>query len=312
MKVIKSLRALGKIAIKNSVVTIGVFDGVHAGHRKIVTELVRRAKATRSKSVIMTFDPHPLRVLKGKAYVPSITSLEHRIRLLGALGADYTVILKFTKKFSNLTPYDFTTKILVKKLGAKEIFAGENFYFGRAASSGVKTLERLAGRFSFKVRIIPPVMVKGHVISSSFIRHLIMAGDLDRASKFLARPVSILGTVMRGDRRGRILGFPTANINPHHEAIPPSGVYAVKVVCRKKVLNGVLNIGRRPTFYKGDESAEPSIEVHIFDFNKNIYGEDLEIIFIKRIRPEKRFADREGLAEQIRRDAAKAKKALQV
>ena len=198
-------------------------------------------------------------------------------------------------------------RILLDKLGARGIYVGENFYFGRGARADAKALRVLSGDFNFKVNIMRPIRKGNRVVSSSLIRRLIMDGRIDEASKLLGRPVSILGTVVRGRRRGRILGYPTANINPHHEAIPPSGVYAVKVNYGGEIFKGVLNIGIRPTFLKRDEEAEPTIEVHILDFDEKIYGEDLEILFVKKIRDEIKFKHREALRRQIRQDDREAR-----
>lgn len=310
MKIIRGLKNLKDGINGGSILTIGIFDGVHIGHRKIIREVVRRAKVLKAKSVVLTFDPHPSKILDPKGKVPSLASLEHRIRLIDSLGVDYLIILAFTRSLAAISPERFVKNILMRKLALKEIFVGENFYFGKGARASIKTLSMLSEDLGFKVRIIKPVRTDGHIISSTLIRRLIVNGAFSKASKFLGRPVSILGTVVKGLRRGRILGYPTANINPHHEAIPPSGVYAVKVKFKDRFLKGVLNIGVRPTFYKNTEAVEPTIEVHIFDFDRKIYGDDLEIIFIKKLRDERKFKNRDNLVFQIRRDEEMARKSF--
>ncbi len=292
--------------------TIGVFDGVHVGHKKIIERIVDRARRSHLKSVVLTFDPHPFKVLNPHAKIPSLISLKHRIALIGAIGVDYTVILKFTRPLSRVSPESFVKKILVDKLGMKEICVGENFYFGNGAMAGIAVLKKIGARLSFKVEAIKPVMSGSRVVSSSLIRALIIKGDIRAASRFLGRPISILGTVASGDGRGRLLGFPTANIDPHHEAIPPAGVYAVLVKLGKDIFKGVLNIGVRPTFFKDSRISEPAIEAHILDFNKDIYGKDLEIIFIKKLRDEALFKDKHELMLQIKKDVRQARAILRL
>jgi riboflavin kinase/FMN adenylyltransferase len=303
MKVIRGLRSF-RDNIEKSAVTVGVFDGVHIGHQKVIKRAVSRARKIGGKSVVVTFDPHPAKVLNPKARVPSLTSLNHRIRLIGRLGADYLVIVRFTKALSRIAPHEFVRKTLIGKLGMRELCVGENFCLGRGGKTGVKELASIAKELCFALRAIKPVRIRGRQVSSSGIRHLIVEGNLAAASRSLSRPVSILGTVVKGSRRGRILGFPTANINPHHEAIPPSGVYAVFVSFGKKVYDAVLNIGVRPTF---GQEIDPTIEVHIFDFWGTIYGKDLEISFARKLRDERRFSNRHELASQIVRDAESAR-----
>lgn len=303
MKVINGLKGM----IKYGVVTIGVFDGVHIGHKKIIREVVKRAKVLKAKSIVLTFDPHPSKILNSRMYIPRLASLKHRIKLIGQLGVDYLVVIKFTRPVLNMPPEKFVKSILIRRLGLKEIYVGENFYFGKGAGAGVNALKKMARDFGFKIKIFKPIKREGHIVSSSLIRQLIVNGDIVKASRLLGRPVSILGTVVRGNKRGRILGFPTANINPHHEAIPPDGVYAIRIRFKDKLFRGILNIGVRPTFCKNSKACEPTIEVHIFNFNKKLYGEDLEVIFVKKMRNEKRFADRDSLVCQIKRDAEKAR-----
>ncbi|MDD5495751.1 MAG: bifunctional riboflavin kinase/FAD synthetase [Candidatus Omnitrophica bacterium] len=309
MKVIHGLKNI-KHPIKASVLTIGVFDGVHAGHRAIIKAVVKRAEELNLESVVLTFDPHPSKVTHPGSIAKSLISLDHRIRLIEALGVETLLILKFTAALSKVPADHFARKVLAETLGAKEIFVSENFYFGKGADSGIGSLKRVGNKMGFRVRVVPPVKMAGHIVSSSRIRSLIMEGELRRAAGLLGRPVSILGTVVKGHRRGRILGFPTANINPHHEAIPPSGVYAVRIKFGKKRLNGLLNIGIRPTFHKNEGFNEPTIEVHIFNFDKKIYGRDLELTFVKKLRNEKKFATAEELIAQIREDEKAAHRVL--
>ncbi|MFH1189114.1 MAG: bifunctional riboflavin kinase/FAD synthetase [Candidatus Omnitrophota bacterium] len=309
MKVIYGLRGLRKFN-KPAVVAIGVFDGLHVGHRRIITRAVREAKRLKLKSAVLTFYPHPVRLLHpGAPDASSLISLDHRIRLIGELGVDTLVILRFSRAIADITPEDFARKILAGKLGVREICVGEDFRFGKGARAGVRELKRLGGPLGFKVNTVKPVRVGRHVVSSSLIRRLITSGDLAKASKLLGRRVSVLGTVISGARLARELGYPTANLNPHHEIIPPAGVYAVFVNYRKKSYKGVLNIGLRPTFYS-PRDRESAIEVHIFGFRRKIYGRNLEVFFVKKLRDEVAFAGKSELIGQIRRDETAARDAL--
>jgi riboflavin kinase/FMN adenylyltransferase len=300
MKVLRGLHEL-HLAPKSSVVTIGVFDGVHAGHVKVIRRAVARGRAAGLKSVVITFEPHPAKVLRRSSGVPSLISLDHRIRLIKALSPDYLVVLNFTKALAALTSEAFAKDILASHAGAKEAYVGDNFYFGKGAGAGPQELKKLGKRFGFKVAVVRSVKIDRKKISSSLIRKLITAGRLSEAAKFLARPVSVLGTVVSGANLARELGYPTANLNPHHEVIPPSGVYAVLVRHGKRLFKGVLNIGVRPTFY-APRDREPAIEVHIFGFRERIYGHDLEVFFLRKIRRERKFRTKEDLIRQIGQD----------
>jgi riboflavin kinase/FMN adenylyltransferase len=301
------LRGLGRLRLPEggSITTIGVFDGVHLAHARIIGGAVKRARALGLKSVVITFDPHPARVLGGAAGVPSLISLEHRIRLIGALGPDYIVVARFTRSFAALKPEAFASRVLVSKAGAREVYIGDNFYFGRGASAGPASLEKIGRRLGFRVHIVPAVRIGSRRVSSSAIRALVRSGRLAEASRLLGRPVSVYGTVARGARIARELGYPTANINPHHEVTPPSGVYAVCANRAGRIYKGILNIGTRPTFY-APRDREPAIEVHMFGFRRKIYGEDIEVSFIKKIRDERRFRSARDLVRQIHKDERRA------
>jgi riboflavin kinase/FMN adenylyltransferase len=252
----------------------------------------------------VTFNPHPRRVLNPNSNVPSLTSLGHRLKLIKAIGVDFFLVIKFTKLFSGIKAEDFVKKILVNKLAIKNLVVGENFLFGHRQSGDLRFLKRLGERFGFQVFWVRPVRMKGAIISSTRIRNIIQKGRLEEASRMLGRPLTILGTVVKGRHIGRRLGFPTANIDPHHETIPPNGVYAVYVRTDKKPCRkAVLNIGTRPTFCRG---KEPVLELHILNFKKYIYGKDIEIIFRQKIRNERRFYCIEALRRQIQKDILRA------
>lgn len=295
------------MSIKGSVVTIGVFDGVHIGHRAVIKKVVQRAQAIGEIGVAVTFDPHPMTILSTGHFVPSLISLKHRIRLIKDLGIDKVQVINFDKRIAKMLPEKFVKDIVIKKLNAKEIFVGEDFCFGAGAQADAKALKEIGRAYGLKVSIVKHVKKDGAIVSSSIIRKFVIKGEIDMASRLLGRPYSILGTVVGGAKLARILGYPTANLNPHHEAVPPNGVYAVKVKFNGKFFKGVMNIGVRPTFYDHGHDKEPSIEVHIFGFHGSIYGKDLEILFVKRIRAEKKFNTIDSLIEQVRKDEKAAK-----
>ena len=298
MKVIYGLNNL-KCQKKSSVVTIGIFDGVHIGHQKILKETVRQAKTKGLTAAVVTFHPHPQKVLGGAFFKSTIISLGHRLKLLQNSGIDLCVVVKFTPAFSKRPTGWFIKRVLVNKLKAETLIVGSGFKIGKEAMPAEK-FKKLLASDGLNLEVIPAQKYKGKVISSSLIRNLIEKGRLDNASKLLGKGITIYGTVISGKRRGRTLGFRTANIDPHHEVIPPQGVYVVKVRIDKKYYKGVLNIGFCPTFkYK---QKEPAIEVHIIGFNASLYNKHIELFFVKKIRPEKHFKSKEALREQISRD----------
>lgn len=288
MEVIYGIKHIKKY--RKPVVAIGVFDGLHLGHRKILKETVAFSRRIKGTSIVFTFWPHPQRQ-------ESLYSLEHRLRLIAELGLDVCIVVKFNKAFANISAEDFINDVLIKRLGAYCIHTGRNFRFGRAASGDFKLLKKFSNIYNFKFKAFNAVKKEAHPVSSTYIRRLITAGKLEKARQLLAKPVTVLGTVIRGISLAGRLGFPTANIDPHHEVLPPGGIYAVKVIFKKNKLNGVCFIGK-------------NIEVHIFNFNKNIYGKYLEIQFIKKIRKVRKFANRQALISQIKKDIKLAKKLL--
>lgn len=275
---------------------LGVFDGVHRGHSRILKETAAKAQRLKGTSLVLTFWPHPQRQ-------ESLISLKHRLSLIEQFGIDICIAVNFNKNFADISAADFVKRILFKKLGARYIYIGRNFNFGRNAKGNFKTLKKLSKIFNFRLKVFEVVKINNRTISSSYIRTLIRKGRLNEAKKLLGRSVSIMGTVIKGSSLAKELGFPTANIDPHHEIVPPSGVYAVKVLLSnaraRRALNGVCNIGVKPTFKQSDERY---IEVYIFNFAQKIYGKRLELQFIKKLREEKKFTSRAALVEQIKRD----------
>ena len=305
MKVFYGVRHIDR-KLKLAAVAVGVFDGLHSGHKKIISALMRVSKKKGLVPAVVTFNPHPDNILTKNKKIPMLCSLEHRLSLISKLGVELCVVLKFDRAFANISCDTFMNQILIKRLGMKHLVVGERFSFGKERLRGIDDLKKMAGNFDLNVSVVVAKRYKSRVISSSMIRSLIEKGRLRIASKLLGRHVSVLGTVIHGQKRGRIIGFRTANIDPHHEAIPPSGVYAAYAMLGRRIYKSVVNVGRRPTFLGKD----PVIEVHIFDFTRDIYGKDIEVLFKQKLRPERRFKNEHKLCEQIKRDALRAEKML--
>jgi riboflavin kinase/FMN adenylyltransferase len=278
---------------KNPVVALGVFDGLHRGHRAILQSAVKKAQGINGTSVVLTFSPHPQKE-------KSLYSLKHRLRLISELGVDVCIVVNFSASFAKMSAVNFIAKILIKRIGCRFVYIGENFHFGRGGSGDYKLLSCWAKENKFRIKIFKVIKSNGRPISSTAIRSLIKRAEIREAERLLGRRVSVLGSVIRGSRIARVLGFPTANINPHHEVVPPPGIYAARIIFSAKQYDGICYIGSRPTI--GLKKNPIQIEVHIFDFNKNIYGRFMEIQFVKLIRPDKKFASLKDLSAQIRQD----------
>jgi len=296
MRVIYGLNQIKRF--RKPVVALGVFDGVHVAHRRILKETVKKAKTIKGTSTVITFWPHPQQE-------KNLYSLGHRLKLIAGLNIDICIVIKFSYAFSQISAEDFIRNILVKRIGAKHVYVGENFRFGRQGNGNFRTLKKLSSNYNFKLKVFSLIKANKRSISSTYIRHLISVGKLDTARKLLTRPVSILGTVIKGTSLAAKLGFPTANINLHHEVLPPSGVYAVLVFLNHRRFKGVCNIGSKPTFQK---TIDKHIEVHIFGFRQNIYGKDLEIQFIKKLRDERKFSSPQSLVQQVKKDIESGKR----
>lgn len=277
---------------------MGVFDGVHRGHVHILGETVKKARAIGGTGIALTFWPHPQKE-------DSIYCLPHRLRLIAKTGIGVAIVINFNKSFAEIKAQDFIKNILVRRIRARYIYIGKNFRFGKSAKGDIRLLNKFSPIYGFFLKTFSVLKVNNKPISSTYIRNLISKGNLKSAEHLLSRRVSILGTVIKGDSLATRLGYPTANINPHHEILPPSGIYAVKVIFNKKLFNGICYIGSRPTI---EMLSAKRIEVHIFNFKKNIYGKYLEIQFIKKLREDKRFTSCQALARQIKKDMSLVKK----
>ena len=287
---------------------IGVFDGVHLGHQRVMGQARDDARAADGTAVVLTFDPHPMRVLQPDKAPLLLTSTEHKLALIDKLGMDACLLLAFDKLFSLTPPEQFINTVARQTNQLQEICVGTRFRFGHDRIGDVRLMEALAPQYGFVAREIKSVMLGDEMISSTAIRQHVLNGQLDRAAAMLGRPFSILGTVEPGDHRGRELGFPTANLNPHNEVLPPDGVYAVRVIIGSEHFCGLVNIGVRPTF----ASTQPLrvLEVHILDFSRQLYDHKVEVLFLSKLRDEQKFASAEVLKTQIAADIHTARQIL--
>lgn len=290
----------------NSVITLGNFDGLHLGHQELVRMVMKRAAEIHGQSMVVTFRPHPLKVLAPDKCPELISIYEEKIELFKKLGIDVLIKIPFNLHFAEMTPREFVKKILCDLLGAKEIFVGFNYRFGKGREGNIETLKEMGREFGFKVNEVEQISVDGEIISSTKIRSFIKEGEVEHAARLLGRPYAITGIVIRGDSRGKSLGFPTANIASKHMIIPSNGVYAVKLYARDTCHDGIVNIGLRPTF----DTKTLAIEVHVFDFNEDLYGEEVTVYFIKKLRTEKKFDSADALITQITKDITEAKAVL--
>lgn len=305
MKVIHDLSEYPS-SLRNTVATLGNFDGVHRGHQKIFQALLEEAASCSAQPLVVTFFPHPLKILAPARAPRAITTLEERLRLVEACGVPLVLCLPFTPELARVAPEDFVRDTLVAALGVRKILVGEDFRFGRDREGDIRLLRDMGKEFGFAVRRIRPLRVGGEQVSSTRIRQLIQEGRVRESARLLGRYYGFTGTVVRGDGRGRTLGVPTANLQTDSELFPPKGVYAVLAQLGDRTLPGVANLGTKPTF-SGHSFA---IEVHLFDFEDDLYGQSLRIDFVDRLREERRFESVQGLVEQMTHDLREARARL--
>ena len=294
-----------------SVATLGVFDGVHVGHAEVIRQVVTAARERGCRAVIVTFDRHPAVVLSGPGpgALPALTSLEHRIRLFAGLGVGLCVVVRFSRDVARIEPQDFARRVFRDLLSAELVILGYDCRFGRDGRGDVALCAKLGPELGFEVRVVPAVEVDGLPVSSTAIRKAVLNGDLQGAARLLGRPFSLYGTVVRGDGRGRALGCPTANLDLHNEAVPPDGVYAGRASADGGPVPAVVSIGTRSTFHREPTSARV-VEVHLIGRSEGLYGKDLEIQFVQRLREQRTFTSAEGLKKQIERDVEAARRLL--
>ncbi len=305
MRILTSLDAL-PADFGPSVVTIGNFDGVHLGHRAVFQCLVEKARQYGVSSVVLTFYPHPLKVLAPDKAPSLINTRDEKRRLIEASNIDYLIEIPFDQKFASMNAGDFVDQVLVKSLRVKDVVIGYDYAFGKGREGTVEFLKQCGGSLGFWVDVIEPVRSDKQVYSSTAIRNLVSAGDVSTAANLLGRHYNLEGIVVHGYQRGRKLGFPTANLSSEKELLPAPGVYAAKVKYLDEFFNAVVNLGFRPTFGKCDYA----IEVHLLNFDKSIYGESMRVYFYERIRPELSFDSTNDLVSEIFTDIRKAEALL--
>ena len=284
---------------------IGVFDGVHLGHQAVISTSATHARDADGTPVVVTFDPHPAKVLRPDEAPHLLTATQHKIALIRDLGVAHLLVVHFDRAFAATPPEEFVQQLVTEAKPLREICVGHEWSFGRNRAGNLALLQKLGAQFGFDVVGIKPVAVKGTVVSSTAIRHAVENGDLRKAAEMLGRDYTILGTVRRGDQLGRKLGFPTANLSAHSEQFPPNGVYVAEAKLDGATFCGVANLGYRPTV--SGEKSDRLLELHLFDFNKDIYGEDVEVRFVRYLRPEKKFDSLDELKAQIARDVQNAR-----
>ncbi|MCA1589436.1 MAG: bifunctional riboflavin kinase/FAD synthetase [Acidobacteria bacterium] len=288
---------------KPTVLTLGVFDGLHLGHQKIMRTVVERAQSVAAVPTAVTFDPHPRAVLHPESSPPLLQTLDQRLANLELIGIEQTIVIAFDRAFAEQSAEVFLKDIVHDRLHAKEVYLGKGFAFGKNRGGNIELLKQMSGELGFFADEVEEVKLRDQRISSSQIRRLLDDGRVNLARRMLGRPYGVEGVIVRGDRRGHTIGFPTANLKPHNRVIPKFGVYATATLIDGHWRRSITNVGIRPTFAT---DAEPSIESYIFDFDRELYGDVLRVRFLHRIRDEQKFAGIEELKAQIERDSRRA------
>src|SRR5438128_6234995 len=304
METVRSISELSKLP-GSLFLAIGVFDAVHRGHQAVISTSAEHSRSANGTPVVVTFDPHPEKVLRPQVAPHLLTATPHKIALIRDLGVAHLLIITFDKQFAATEPEEFVHELVEHSKPLREICVGHEWSFGKNRRGNLKLLNQFGARFDFGVVGIPPVTVNGELVSSTTIRQAVEAGDLPKAARMLGREYTILGTVVSGDDRGKKIGFPTANLSAHNEQFPPNGVYFAQAKLDGVMYPGVMNLGYRPTVDTG--KSERILEIHLVDFERDIYGKDVEVRFIRYLRPEKKFESVEALARQIDLDVKQAR-----
>jgi riboflavin kinase/FMN adenylyltransferase len=289
---------------RGGAVAIGNFDGVHRGHAALLAELRDRARAAGGPAVAVTFDPHPLQLLRPERFMPVLTTMPDRAALLQSLGADHVLILKTAPDLLRLSAVDFFAEVVRRRLAARALVEGQNFAFGRDREGTIDTLADLCREAAVSLRVVPPFLLDGLPVSSSRVRSALVTGTVREAAVLLGRPYRLRGTVGTGQRRGQTLGFPTANLEGVQTVLPGDGVYAVRVRHAGRIWPGAANLGPNPTFGEGARK----VEVHLIGFHGDLYGEPLAVDFIERLRDTRPFRGVDELVAQLRRDVEEARR----
>jgi riboflavin kinase / FMN adenylyltransferase len=301
MRIFNDLSTLPKA--ENTVLTLGIFDGVHLGHRKIIEKLKKKAAVSNCRNLVITFSPHPRNVISGKRDLKLLTTIEEKIKLLEEIGVENFLIINFTKEFSQLSSEKFFNDYIIERIGIKEIVVGYDHHFGKGRSGDINTLRKMGMQFGFDVTSVEPFKIDNEAVNSTKIRKALAEGNIKVANSFLGREYSFSGTVVEGDKRGRELGFPTANILLDEEKLlPMMGIYAVEFLFDDEKHKGLLSIGIRPTFY---DSGKIVVEVYLYDFNRDIYNKKITVRIIDWVRGEEKFSSAEALVEQMQKDKIK-------
>jgi len=290
---------------RSTVLTLGVFDGLHLGHQLIMRTVVDRARATGAVPTVITFEPHPRAVLHPESAPPLLQTFDQKIEALGVLGIEQTIIIHFDRAFSQIRAEEFLRNVVVGRLQAKEVYLGRGFFFGHNREGNIELLRRVSVSLGFVADEVREVRLRGQRIGSKRIRELLLNGRVNLARRMLGRPYGVEGPVVRGDERGVKLGFPTANIQPHNRVIPRGGVYVTATLIDGQWRRSVTNIGTRPTFGEG---LEPSVETHVMNWSGHLYGDVVRVRFLHRLRDEKKFSSIEELKSQIERDVKRAQR----
>lgn len=301
MNIFENLKNLAKD--KNTVLTLGTFDGIHLGHQEIINKVITRSQEKGGRSFVITFHPHPRTIVSADYKIKLLTDLNEKIDILQNLGVQNLLIIKFTPEFAALSAEEFVQSFLVEGIGVSEIVLGHNHHFGKGRGGNIEMLKKLSTRKNFSVIAVDDCKFGSEIVSSTKIRKALEKADIETANKMLGRFYSFNGIVTEGDKRGRKLGYPTANIiiSDMDKLLPAIGIYAAKIKINNREYIGLLSIGKRPTFY---ESGELVSEVYIYDFDKNIYGKNIKVEVVKRIRGEEKFNSAEDLINQMNKDKA--------
>ncbi len=287
-----------------TVLTLGVFDGLHLGHQEIMRKVVERARAVDAVATAITFDPHPRAVLYPDSAPPMLQTLDQRLANLEVLGIEQTIVIPFTREFSGQPAENFLADIIYDRLQAREVYLGKGFAFGKDRGGNIELLRVMSEKLGFIADEVEEVQLRGMRISSSKIRKLLAEGYVNLARRLLGRPYGVEGVIIRGNRRGHTIGFPTANLKPQNRVIPKFGVYATATLIDGSWRKSITNIGVRPTF---ESDADPSIETYVFDFDGDLYGDVLRVRFLHRIRDERKFNGIDELKAQIEKDSNRAR-----
>ena len=289
--------------LRPTVLTLGVFDGLHIGHQLIMKTVVERARAIGAVPTVITFDPHPRAVLHPESAPPLLQTFDQKVEGFGVLGIEQTIVVRFTKEFSEIGAHDFLRDVVKERLHAQEVYLGKGFAFGHDREGNIDLLKRVGKELGFVAGEVPEVSLRNRRVSSSKIRELLSRGEVNLARRMLGRPYGVEGRVEHGAERGHQLGFPTANLHPQNRVIPRNGVYVTGTLIEGKWRRSVTNVGVRPTF---ESAAEPSVETFVMNWSGDLYGDVVRVRFLHRLRDEQKFNSLDDLKRQLSKDVARA------